>query len=109
MFWVIRWTDEQTDRDLAAVVEADSRDAAEAIARAANVPFIFIARASRTDIEDAQAGRLATLDSPASAPAASSYTCLGRPLAPAQLAALLLLGVATALLHLRPMLPAIVS
>ena len=40
---------------------------------------------------------------------AARYTVLGRPLGHAQLAALLLLGVATAFLHLRPILPTVMS
>ena len=45
MNWVIRWTDADTDRDMAAVVEAATRDEAQALAAARGLPVIFIARA----------------------------------------------------------------
>lgn len=106
VYWVVRWIDAESDRDMATVIDAAARGDAEAAARGRGIPFIFIARASQADVEEARAGRLMRLKVLAAAP---YYTCLGRPLAPAQLAALLLLGVATALLHLRPILPAIVS
>ena len=109
--WVIRWTDEQTDQDMSAVIEAPTRDAAVMIATAQGLPTLFVARATQSDIAEsrrARPRRAATSDGPTAA-AAHAYTCLGRPLGRAQVAALLLAGVATALLHLRPVLPAIMS
>jgi hypothetical protein len=119
LHWVIRWVDEQTDRDMAAVIDAPTRAEAESIAQGRGIPFLLVARATRSDIADARATRRSPPRdrdrdrAPGhSAPAAAgknTYTCLGRPLGRAQLAALLLAGVATALLHLRPLLPAIMS
>jgi hypothetical protein len=112
--WVIRWTDESTDRDMAVVVEADTRDEAASIAAAQGIPVIFVARASQSDLADARRARLLLTAAntgaavahaaTAAASAAARYTVLGRPLGHGQLAALMFLGVATALLHLRPVL-----
>ena len=115
MNWVIRWTDEQTDQDMSAVIEAPTRDAAVMIATAQGLPTLFVARATQSDIAEsrrARPRRAKASDVPASAPtpaAARAYTCLGRPLGRLQVAAILLAGVATALLHLRPVLPTIMS
>jgi hypothetical protein len=111
LHWVVRWTDEQTDRDMAAVLEAPTRGEAEAAARELGIPYIFVARASQSDLADAARGwpsrERQWRNAPADAP--GRYTCLGRPLGHAQLVALMLCGVATAMLHLRPILPAVAS
>lgn len=110
MFWVVRWVDAESDRDMATVVEAATRADAEAAAVARGIPYIFVARASQADIADSRRGRAArerTWRRPASR--GDCYTCLGRPLGHGQLAALLMCGIATAVLHLRPLLPAILS
>lgn len=99
--WVVRWTDTDADRDMAVVVEAPTRDAAQALAAARGLPLIFIARASQSDLSDARRAKL--LPTSASA-AVAPHTALGRPLGHAQLAALMFLGVATAMLHLAPLL-----
>ena len=103
--WVVRWTDTDADRDMAVVVEAPTRDAAQALAAARGLPLIFIARASQSDLSDARRANLLLT----CATTAARYTALGRPLGHAQLAALMCLGVATAILHLRPVLSALVS
>lgn len=111
MNWVIRWTDEQTDQDMSAVIEAPTRDAAVMIATAQGLPTLFVARATQSDIAEsrrARPRRAPASDGPAPT-LATGYTCLGRPLGRFQIAALLLAGVATAFLHLRPVLPAIMS
>ena len=114
MYWVIRWTDEQTDADMATVIEAETRDGAEAAAREQGIPYILIARACQSDVADACRVQLRQTAANTRAAAvritaaAARYTVLGRPLGRAQLAAVLLAGVATAFLHLRPILPAIV-
>jgi hypothetical protein len=113
--WVIRWTDTNTDRDMAVVVEAATRDEAQAIAAAQGLPTIFVARACKSDLADARRAQLlltcANTGAAAArvASAAARYTVLGRPLGHGQLAALMVLGVATAFLHLRPILPSILS
>jgi hypothetical protein len=112
VFWVVRWTDAQTDRDMATVLEAATRGEAEAAASERGLPYIFIARASQADVADARRGWPSRERQWRPAPAARGtrrFTCLGRPLGHAQLAALMLCGVATAVLHLRPLLPAVVS
>ena len=115
MNWVIRWTDEPTDQDMSAVIEAPTRDAAVMIATAQGLPTLFVARATQSDIAESRRvrpRRAGTFDGLAPTPAsatATGYTCLGRPLGGVQVAAILLAGVATAFLHLRPVLPAIMS
>ena len=117
MHWVIRWTDEATDRDLAVVVEADTREQAKAVAVAQGVPVFFIARASQCDLADARRARLlltaantgAAVAHAATAAAhaagtAARYTVLGHPLGHGKIAALMLVGVGTALLNLAPLL-----
>ena len=110
MHWVIRWTDTDTDRDMAVVVEAATRDEAQAVAAAQGLPTIFIARACKSDLADARRAQLLLTCANTSAAAArvasaaARYTVLGRPLGHGQLAALMVLGVATALLHLAPLL-----
>ena len=109
MNWVIRWTDEQTDQDMSAVIQAPTRDAAVMIATALGLPTLFVARATQSVIAESRRPgprRAAPSNAPDLAPARShAYTCLGRPLGRLQVAAILLAGVATALLHLRPVLP----
>ena len=105
MYWVARWTDEKSDRDMAAVFEAATRGDAEALARGRCIPYIFIARATQSDIAEAHGIGYAGEGDWSS----QRHTCLGRPVGGFQLATLLLAGIATALLHLRPILPAIVS
>lgn len=115
VYWVIRWTDEQTDADMATVLQAPTRDAAELAARAQGIPYVLIARACQSDVADARRAQLvqtaATTRAAAArfTAAAARYTVLGRPLGHAQVAAVLLAGVATAFLHLRPILPAMMS
>ena len=118
MHWVIRWVDEASDQDMAAVVDAPTREDAEAAAREQGIPFLLIARACRSDLADARAAGLTARRNsaaksaspyPGTATNAHRHTCLGRHVGHAQLAAILLAGVATAILHLRPILPAIVS
>ena len=100
---------------MAVVVEAPTRDEAELAARTRNIPFVLIARACQSDLADARRAQLMLTAASTGAAAvrytaaAARYTVLGRPLGHGQLAALLVLGIATALLHLRPILPAIVS
>ena len=103
MFWVIRWTDVYTDADKAIVVEARSRAEAEYMGLKRGIPIVFLGHATRTDMVEARrAGllwRYTTL---------APFTCLGRPLNYRQVAALMLAGLATASLHLGPVLHRII-
>ena len=113
MHWVIRWADEQ-DRDRSAVVEADGGDAARLIARGMGIEPILVARATQSDIAEARhnpvrwesAGRKGGGDV---APPRRGHTAFGRHVGGAQLAALMVAGVATTWLHLRETLPIIMS
>jgi hypothetical protein len=102
MFWVIRWTDAQTEIDKAIVVEARSRAEAEYMGLKRGIPIAFLGEASRADVKDARTARLLwkyTPDAP--------YTCFGRAIDRTHVAALLLAGVATVALHIAPALPVI--
>ena len=92
MFWVIRWAD--GDEDKAAVIEADTRAAAECAALKRNIPVAFVGEADEYDLRDARRARLLwkyTCD--------PKHTCLGRPVGQFQLACLMFAGVTTAVLH----------
>jgi len=100
MFWVIRWTDLHINVDKAIVVEARSLAEAEYMGLKRGIPIAFLGEASRRDIADARAAKLLWKYTPE-----ARYTCFGRPLTAANVAALMFAGVATAALHLAPALP----
>jgi hypothetical protein len=104
MYWVIRWTDAQTEADKAIVVEARSRAEAEYMGLKRGIPIVSLSEASGRDVAAARKAKLLWKYTPA-----ARYTCFGRPLDRMQVAALLLAGVATASLHLGPIIPQIVS
>jgi hypothetical protein len=104
MFWVIRWTDAQTDRDRAIVIEADSRAEAEYMGLKRGIPIVLLAHATRSDIAAARRARLLWRFSPA-----ARYTFFGQPLNGRQVAALILAGFATAMLHLGHLVPTLIS
>ena len=92
MFWVIRWAD--GDDDKAAVIEADSRAAAECAALKRNIPVAFVGEADDYDILDARRAKLLWKYTPD-----PKHTCLGRPVGQFQLACLMFAGAMTAALH----------
>ena len=79
MRWTIRWTDFRTFRDYEMVVDADSREEAEAIARERRITVTYV---GPTGDDDA-------------APPGPSLSLLGKPLRAMQVASLMLCGVAT--------------
>ncbi len=90
MFWVIRWTDLKTGQDLAFVVEAQSRAAAETVALKRDIPLVFLGPADDADIAAArQAKRLWRYTRDA------GRRCFGRPIGGRQLACVMLCGVWT--------------
>jgi|SRR5688500_618007 hypothetical protein len=90
MMWVIRWTDFRTFKEHAMVVEADSREAAEAIARKRRVTPTFVGQADDTDVQAARAERtLWRYESE------DPLACFGRPVGGLQVACLITLGVST--------------
>lgn len=90
MLWVIRWTDFRTFKEHAMVVEADSREAAEEIARKRRVTPTFIGRADETDVQAARTERRLWRYE-----AEDSLACFGRPVGGLQIACLIALGVST--------------
>lgn len=92
MFWVIRWV--EGDDDKAAVIEADTRAAAEYAALKRSIPVVFVGEADAHDLREARRAKLLwkyTRD--------PRHTCLGRPVGEFQLVCLMLAGVLTAMLH----------
>jgi hypothetical protein len=96
MFWVIRWTDKQHGH-MTIVVEAGSRAEAEYMGLRRGIPIGYLGMASRADVAKAErAGLLWRYTR------TSRYTCFGRPVTRRHIAALIIAGVATAMLHLGP-------
>ena len=90
MLWVIRWTDFRTFKEHAMVVEADSREAAEAIARKRRVTPTYIGQADDADVQAARTERqLWRYD------AEEPLAVFGRPVGAFQIACLIALGVST--------------
>jgi hypothetical protein len=98
MFWTIRWTDSQKQEDRWVVLEAETRGAAEAWGWKRGVPVVSLTEA--TPLERASARRAGLLRKYTPDP---RYVCCGHVVGRWQLTALMLCGVATAWLHLRPL------
>src|SRR5215207_11011152 len=98
MFWTIRWTDSQKQEDRWVVLEAESQSAAEAWGWKRGVPVVSLAES--TPLERAQARKAGLLRKYTAEP---RYVCCGHPVSNLQLAFILVSGVATALIHLRPL------
>jgi hypothetical protein len=79
MRWIIRWTDFRTFQDYETVVDADSREAAEAIAGERRITV--------TSVEP--------VGDDGAAPSGVPLSLLGRPLRAMQVASLMLCGLAT--------------
>lgn len=96
MFWTIRWTDAQVTDDKWLVVEAETRPAAEAWAIKRGVPVVVLNEAKAQEIFAARAAGLLRNHTPK-----VRYRCWGRPVGRAQVAVLMIAGLATAWLNLR--------
>ena len=89
MMWVIRWTDFRTFKEHAMVVEAETREAAEEIARKRRVTPTYIGAADESDVQAARAERkLWRCES-------DELACFGRPVGGLQIACLIVLGIST--------------
>jgi hypothetical protein len=97
MYWVIRWAEGDDDR--AAVIEAETRAAAECAALKRNIPVVFVGEADEYDLRDARRARLLWKYTPD-----PRHTCLGRPVGGFQLACFMLAGTMTVLLHVNRVL-----
>ena|SRR5215207_8914996 len=98
MFWTIRWTDSQKQEDRWVVLEAESLVAAEAWGWKRGVPVVSLVES--TPLERAQARRAGLLRKYTPEP---RYVCWGHQVGNWQLILIMASGVATALLHLRPL------
>jgi hypothetical protein len=104
MFWAIRWTDTHGHQFKSIVVEAATRAEAEYSALKRGLRTYTLAEARRRDIKAARRAGLLWKYTPT-----PRYRVLGRGLEHAQVAALLLAGVATATLHVAPHLPRFIA
>jgi len=100
MFWVIRWTDRQSNEDKAIVVEAESQAEAEYMGLKRGIPIVFLGEASDYDVSLAKRQKLLWKYS-----RVSPYSCFGRTVSKREIAFLMFAGLATAFLHLRTILP----
>jgi hypothetical protein len=90
MRWLIRWTDFRTFRDQETIVNAGSREEAEAIAGQRQIPVTYIGPADGGEVD-------------AGGP---EFSCLGHPVGQLHVVALMACGVGTigVLLHAAGML-----
>ena len=91
MYWVIRWTDPQSNEDRAIVVEARSQSAAETFALKRDIPVAYLGPADDADVAMASASKLLWRYSSA----AAGLTCFGTPVRSAHVACLALCGLWT--------------
>ncbi len=99
MFWVIRWAD--AGEDHAAVVEAETRSAAEYAALKRGIPVVFIGEADHHDVRTARNEKRLWKYTPD-----PKYTCLGRPVSEFHVTCFMMAGVLTAMLHVSRVLQA---
>ena len=99
MFWVIRWTDKHTNEDKAIVVEAESQAEAEYMGLKRGIPIVFLGEASDSDVADARKAKLLWKYT-----RVSPYSCFGRTVSKREIVFLMAAGLATAFLHLRPII-----
>lgn len=99
MYWVIRWTDQQSGQDKSIVVEAESQAEAEYMGLKRGIPIVLLGEASNADIADASKAKLLWKHS-----RVSPYSCFGRTLSTREVLLVMLAGLGTAILHLRPVL-----
>ena len=90
MFWVIRWSDLQTNEDRFVVMEAKSMAVARTFALKRDIPVVFVGEASDAEIN---AARKANLLWRYTRP--NGRRCFGRPVTSGQLACLMLCGIWT--------------
>src|SRR5213592_4591748 len=93
MFWVIRFTDRQTQQDKEMVVEAAGRVAVETMALKRGIPLDFVGEASEADIAAAKQRKLLWKYTPER----SRFSVLGQPTSIQHVACLMLCGVWTML------------
>lgn len=99
MFWVIRWTDLHSGQDKSIVVEAESQAEAEYMGLKRGIPIVFLGEASGSDIADAKKAKLLWKYS-----RVSPYSCFGHAMSTREVVFVMSAGIATALLHLRPVI-----
>lgn len=91
MFWVIRWTEPQTESDRFMVVEASARATAEAMALKRDLAHACIVPATARDIVAARKAKVFHSYSARK----SRFRCFGERITPHHVACLLLCGLWT--------------
>ena len=99
MFWVIRWTDQHDGKDKSIVVEAESQAEAEYMGLKRGIPIVFLGEATHADISDARRAKLLWKYS-----RVSPYSCFGHSMSTREVVFVMSCGIATAILHLRPVI-----
>ena len=99
MFWVIRWTDRHTNEDKAIVVEAESQAEAEYMGLKRGIPIVFLGEASDWDVAAARKAKLLWKYT-----RVSPYSCFGRQVTKREIVFLMIAGLATAFLNLKPVI-----
>ena len=99
MFWVIRWTDKHTNEDKAIVVEAESQAEAEYMGLKRGIPIVFLGEASDYDVAAARKAKLLWKYT-----RVSPYSCFGRTVSKREIVFLMIAGLATAFLNLKPVI-----
>jgi hypothetical protein len=99
MFWVIRWTDKHTNEDKAIVVEAESQAEAEYMGLKRGIPIVFLGEASDWDVAAAKKAKLLWKYT-----RVSPYSCFGRTVSKREIVFLMIAGLATAFLNLKPVI-----
>ena len=95
MLWTVRGTLAGTNEDICIVVEAENRARAEYMGERRGIPVVCASPATDDEVREARAHRLLWKYTPD-----ARYQCFGRPVGTAQLALIMLTGIATAALIL---------
>lgn len=95
MLWTVRGTLSGTNEDVFIVVEAESRARAEYMGERRGIPVVCAMPANDEEVREARARHLLWKYTPD-----AQYQCFGQPVNQAQLALIMLTGIATALLVL---------
>lgn len=98
MLWTVRGTLAGSNEDVFIVVEAENKARAEYMGERRGIPVVCVNAATEEEVREARSHHLLWKYTPD-----ALYQCFGRPVGRAQLIALMLCGVATAALLLKPL------
>lgn len=98
MLWTVRGTLNGSNEDVFIVVEAESQARAEYMGERRGIPVVCANPATEEEVREARSHHLLWKYTPD-----ARYQCFGRPVGRAKLATLMLCGLATAILLLKPL------